>query len=1169
MTTPNEKDALSPDSRSMIAWTVAALASTASVRRNRRRKLIALPILLCIGILTVADTVLAEFFVGLGGSDVAGNGSAGAPWRTMQFALTQIPDGTIAQPTVLNIGQGEFAETSDGTLGQLKITGRNFIAIQGAGAKLTGGTHISTTGFSKVDQSGIVRVENSVGIEFRNVVIGDDRNWSNPSAFFQSTVDVEGISDVTLRNVHVLGPSEQTLINGGNERAPTAVRAGGEGGTNSSESVLRLDHVLVTGHGSFMSNPIGHVFSDHVTAARTYGLGSDDDFMFLQTPQSFVDDPRFTFQDSIFYELKGLGGQRVSLSSGGGGEDNLYFGPPSQGGDGNLLVRGLFDTSGPTFYTDADLGHPDLFVGRVNGSSIMSAHGVFENDDTTLGLTGNLLTSNALQLADFDGFAFTAPSNVTSGWRSMSEPVVTWTVDADGNWQTASNWSSNPLLPNVADDVAIDVGGATTRTITIGTAVPAVHGLKSQENLTVSGGNLTIGAGGGFINGTLIVAPGYSLSVSQGTFSANGATMINGSSISAAAGGTLSLPALTSYAASFIYGQWNADGTNSTLSANSLTTFVTDTGGIHVSATNGGHVNLNNLVQGSGSSGYVQSYTSAGAGSVLSMPNVTNLQRVGLAIQSSGSMTTSQLQSVTQSSISVSNATADFSGLNNVDYSNLSVAAGSTLNVPGVTSYAASFIYGQWNADGTNSTLSANSLTTFVTDTGGILVSATNGGHVNLNNLVQGSGSSGYVQSYTSAGAGSVLSMPNVTNLERVGLSIQNSGSMTTSQLQSVTQSSISVSNATPDFSGLTNVNYSNLNVQSGGTLNLPGVTSYATSSIYGVWTADGISSALSANSLIAINTTTGNLTINATTGGHVDLNGLTQVSGANGNYVQFLPSGADSQINAPLLTTIAGGNIIPRNNGVVKLTSGTATVTQTTVSTATGGKVEVGTLVLQTGSLLFGDGNGIGSVVNTAGRVAPGLSPGILSLSGTFSQASAGTLAIDVGGPVIGVDTDRLAVGGAASVGGKLEVTLPNMFTTTLGTTYDILTASSVTGSFSSSTGRLVNPQIFLGIVYLSDRVRLKAANAGDVNLDGIVNIFDINSVSSTWNTGSPSGDANADGIVNIFDINLISSNWGAHQGSATPVPEPSTLVLLLLSTMAVAVHLLAKRRRRFAPCS
>jgi len=79
-----------------------------------------------------------------------------------------------------------------------------------------------------------------------------------------------------------------------------------------------------------------------------------------------------------------------------------------------------------------------------------------------------------------------------------------------------------------------------------------------------------------------------------------------------------------------------------------------------------------------------------------------------------------------------------------------------------------------------------------------------------------------------------------------------------------------------------------------------------------------------------------------------------------------------------------------------------------------------------------------------------------------------------------------------------------------------------------------------------------------GDVNFDGTVNIFDINLVSSNWNTAGPAGDANSDGIVNIFDINLISSNWGV--SGAIAVPEPSSFVLLALGVGALACW----RRRR-----
>ena len=65
-----------------------------------------------------------------------------------------------------------------------------------------------------------------------------------------------------------------------------------------------------------------------------------------------------------------------------------------------------------------------------------------------------------------------------------------------------------------------------------------------------------------------------------------------------------------------------------------------------------------------------------------------------------------------------------------------------------------------------------------------------------------------------------------------------------------------------------------------------------------------------------------------------------------------------------------------------------------------------------------------------------------------------------------------------------------------------------------------------------------------GDVNFDGVVDIFDINLVSAHWGESGPTADANGDGAINIFDINLISANW-TPSGGAAAVPEPSTSVL------------------------
>ena len=92
---------------------------------------------------------------------------------------------------------------------------------------------------------------------------------------------------------------------------------------------------------------------------------------------------------------------------------------------------------------------------------------------------------------------------------------------------------------------------------------------------------------------------------------------------------------------------------------------------------------------------------------------------------------------------------------------------------------------------------------------------------------------------------------------------------------------------------------------------------------------------------------------------------------------------------------------------------------------------------------------------------------------------------------------------------------------------------------------------------------LQVDPALLGDANFDGIVNIFDINLVSAHWGEGGPVGDANGDMTVNIFDINLISSHWNeVRGGAATPVPEPSTLLLIVSGALCGAV---VWRRGRF----
>ncbi len=48
-----------------------------------------------------------------------------------------------------------------------------------------------------------------------------------------------------------------------------------------------------------------------------------------------------------------------------------------------------------------------------------------------------------------------------------------------------------------------------------------------------------------------------------------------------------------------------------------------------------------------------------------------------------------------------------------------------------------------------------------------------------------------------------------------------------------------------------------------------------------------------------------------------------------------------------------------------------------------------------------------------------------------------------------------------------------------------------------------------------------------GDINGDGVVNIFDASILASSWGTNDPDADLNGNGVVDIFDASIMASNW------------------------------------------
>jgi autotransporter-associated beta strand protein len=87
--------------------------------------------------------------------------------------------------------------------------------------------------------------------------------------------------------------------------------------------------------------------------------------------------------------------------------------------------------------------------------------------------------------------------------QAWADPV-SWAIDANGLWQSASNWSSNPLLPGPADDVTIDVAG--DRLVTLSGGDQSIKSLISNERLDVQASELIVADTARFSNNLRLLA---------------------------------------------------------------------------------------------------------------------------------------------------------------------------------------------------------------------------------------------------------------------------------------------------------------------------------------------------------------------------------------------------------------------------------------------------------------------------------------------------------------------------------------------------------------------------------------------------------------------------------------------------------------------------------------
>jgi hypothetical protein len=205
------------------------------------------------------------------------------------------------------------------------------------------------------------------------------------------------------------------------------------------------------------------------------------------------------------------------------------------------------------------------------------------------------------------------------------------------------------------------------------------------------------------------------------------------------------------------------------------------------------------------------------------------------------------------------------------------------------------------------------------------------------------------------------------------------------------------------------------------------------------------------------------------------------------------------------------------RNAGVVTIgTSSTLTTTGayrqtggiTALDSASSSLTATGAAVQVTAGQFGGIGSAGPELNASGGEIQPGLGdPGILHAD-AYSAGPGATLRMQIAGATPGSGYDRLAIAGAATLGGTLAIEQAPAFHPTLGSSFQILTFASRTGTFSSVTGLSPGGGLAYDVVYNATDVTLVVTSSGASSPPG-----DAGAVAPSADLGTTGGDAAATG--------------------------------------------------------
>jgi len=269
------------------------------------------------------------------------------------------------------------------------------------------------------------------------------------------------------------------------------------------------------------------------------------------------------------------------------------------------------------------------------------------------------------------------------------------------------------------------------------------------------------------------------------------------------------------------------------------------------------------------------------------------------------------------------------------------------------------------------------------------------------------------------------------------------------------------------------------LSVESGATLQVDGLNGAATLTVANGFTNEGLIELTSLNVgyPATLNVTSGQL-INApgatlaarvgagsqrTLGAAVDNQGTLLVEANlnwNKNGGQHLNSGTITLSGANINLTQNGTTPSFSNIGVIQIgDSTTFDINGGTFTNETTGRIEgAGTLDVSSSTLVF----------NGDGTIAPGTSAGLLGVTGNLPRSASAVVEVELGGLTPDTEHDQLVVSGSVTLDGTLHVTLIDSFTPVKGDAFEVMTFSSLSGTFATVEPPL--PHLFEWAIDYSD---------------------------------------------------------------------------------------------------